>query len=180
MVWGTADVKNDGTMNKKRGRGGDHRLTLRSDGSTGFSDVASSSMLLLAACSAARSRCRLCNRLRQCTAGGENFRFSPRIVTNNGNIHEPGRPLRVHEIPCHLFPSLRKASHSCSSSSLVHGSRPEKGSLSAPNRVPQIYRILTNGRIHGILVPFGTLVVCPTREFFRNFIPTFSVSTNSL
>ena len=137
-------------------------------------------MLLLAACSAARSRCRLCNRLRQCTASEEISRFSPCMAANKGNIHEPGRPLRVHEIPCHLFPSLWKASQSCSSSSFVHGSRPEKDSLSAPNRHSQIYRILTNGRVYSILVPFGTLIVCPTWKFFRDFIPTFSVSANSL
>jgi hypothetical protein len=104
----------------------------------------------------------------------------PRIATNKENIHKPGRPSRVDEIACHLFPSLWKASQSWSSSSFVHGSRPGNGSRSAADRVPETQRILTDGGIHSVLVPFGTLVVCPTREVFRNLIPTFSVFVNGL
>jgi len=34
------------------------------------------------------------------------------LATNKRTIHEPGRPLKVHEIACHLFPSLWKVSQS--------------------------------------------------------------------
>ena len=64
----------------RSGNNRDHRLTL-SGGSTGLPDTwdaPSRSILLLAACSAAWSRCRLCNRLRQWTAVKDSV---PRIVT---------------------------------------------------------------------------------------------------
>ena len=70
MAWGAGNVKKEGAVNGKLRHGRGDRRTLRSDGPMGLSEArgtTSPSVPLVTA----RSRCRLCNRLRQCTASEE-------------------------------------------------------------------------------------------------------------
>lgn len=39
---------------------------------------------------------------------------------------------------------------------------------------------LTDGGIHGIFIPFGALIVCPTWKVLGDLIPTLAVFVNSL